>query len=246
MRPKQKPRGLITLVDRSSTTLYSGMVPGLIAGLYSRDQVAIDLRRLAADAGVAFVEAEIQGINLTSKNLLLNKRLPLPFTQLSLDVKAISRPVAPHQSLSTSCLVPIKPLEPALALLESQDGNSSESFHVMGSGNGRGGGRPGPFHCAGRGAPSTCWHEWIALDRRLAKVSSEADVHIEHQTADAPASRPLATISAGLLCSGSRAPSWLVASGLPCCSQSGRVRTNNKLQVIDQPQIFASGDCAGD
>ena len=134
MRPKQKPRGLITLVDRSSTTLYSGMVPGLIAGLYSRDQVAIDLRRLAADAGVAFVEAEIQGINLTSKNLLLKGRLPLPFTQLSLDVGAISRPVAPHQSLSTSCLVPIKPLEPALALLESQDGNSSESFHVMGSG----------------------------------------------------------------------------------------------------------------
>ena len=242
MRPKQKPRGLITLVDRSSTTLYSGMVPGLIAGLYSRDQVAIDLRRLAADAGVAFVEAEIQGINLTSKNLLLKGRLPLPFTQLSLDVGAISRPVAPHQSLSTSCLVPIKPLEPALALLESQDGNSSESFHVMGSG------------LAGVEVALALRQRWPRrpihllarmdrLDRRLAKALREADVHIEHQTADAPASRPLATISAGLLCSGSRAPSWLVASGLPCCSQSGRVRTNNKLQVIDQPQIFASGDC---
>ena len=30
---------------------YSGMVPGLIAGLYSRDQIAIDLRRLAGEAG---------------------------------------------------------------------------------------------------------------------------------------------------------------------------------------------------
>jgi selenide,water dikinase len=58
MRPKQRPAGLITLVNRSSTTLYSGMVPGLIAGLYNRDQVAIDLRRLAADAGVAFIETE--------------------------------------------------------------------------------------------------------------------------------------------------------------------------------------------
>ena len=51
MRPQNRPKGLITLVNRSSTTLYSGMVPGLIAGLYSRDQIAIDLRRLAGEAG---------------------------------------------------------------------------------------------------------------------------------------------------------------------------------------------------
>ena len=97
MRPKQRPAGLITLVNRSSTTLYSGMVPGLIAGIYNRDQVAIDLRRLAADAGVAFVEAEIQGLDLTGQTLKLKDRLPLPFTQLSLDVGAISRPLTPDQ-----------------------------------------------------------------------------------------------------------------------------------------------------
>ena len=38
------------------------MVPGLIAGLYIRDQVAIDLRRLAANAGVAFVAAESRAL----------------------------------------------------------------------------------------------------------------------------------------------------------------------------------------
>ena len=84
MHPKQRPKG-ITLVNRSSTTLYSGMVPGLIAGLYSHDQVAIDLRRLAEEAGVAFVQAEIQSLDLTSQTLQLEGRLPLPFTQLSLD-----------------------------------------------------------------------------------------------------------------------------------------------------------------
>ena len=134
MRPKQRPKGLITLVNRSSTTLYSGMVPGLIAGLYTRDQVAIDLRRLAEEAGVAFVQAEIQGLDLTSQTLQLESRLPLPFNQLSLDVGAISRPIAADQSLSAGSLVPIKPLEPALAFLESQDGNSSDPFHVVGSG----------------------------------------------------------------------------------------------------------------
>ena len=60
--------------------------------------------------------------------------MPLPFTQLSLDLGAISRPTAPDHSLTSGTLVPIKPLEPALALLENQDGSSSAPFHVVGSG----------------------------------------------------------------------------------------------------------------
>ena len=48
MRPKRRPTQNITLVNRSSTTLYSGMVPGLIAGLYQHDNLAIDLRQLCA------------------------------------------------------------------------------------------------------------------------------------------------------------------------------------------------------
>ena len=57
------PRGvLITLVSRASTALYSGMVPGLIAGLYGRRETAIDLRRLCDRAGVRFVRAEIGSV----------------------------------------------------------------------------------------------------------------------------------------------------------------------------------------
>ena len=47
MQPSKRPTDLITLVSRTSTALYSGMVPGLIAGIYQRDQVAVDLRDLA-------------------------------------------------------------------------------------------------------------------------------------------------------------------------------------------------------
>ena len=242
MRPKQRPKGLITLINRSSTTLYSGMVPGLIAGLYSRDQVAINLRRLAEEAGVAFVQAEIQSLDLTSQTLQLEARLPLPFTQLSLDVGAISRPVAADQSPPAGSLVPIKPLEQALALLESQNGNSPDPFHVVGSG------------LAGVELALALRHRWPTrpihllaridrLDRRLAKALQQAEVYVDYQPAGAPATTALATISTGLICSGSRAPGWLAASGLPCCSRSGRVLTRNTLQVIEHPEIFASGDC---
>ena len=186
--PKQRPKGLITLVNRSSTTLYSGMVPGLIAGLYSRNQVAIDLRRLAAEAGVAFVKAEIQGLDVTGQTLWLEGRLPLPFTQLSLDVGAISQPLSPDQSLPTSGLVQIKPLEPALAFLERQDVNSTDPFHVVGSG------------LAGVEVALALRHRWprraihlIAkanrLDSRLAKALSAAEVRVVHQSSDVE--RPL-------------------------------------------------------
>ena len=61
MRPDLRPMGLITLVSRTSTALYSGMVPGLIAGLYQRNQVAVDLRKLADQAGVALVDGQRAG-----------------------------------------------------------------------------------------------------------------------------------------------------------------------------------------
>ena len=46
MRPVRRPKHSITLVNRTSTALYSGMVPGLIAALYKRNELAIDLRQL--------------------------------------------------------------------------------------------------------------------------------------------------------------------------------------------------------
>ena len=52
MQPQRRPPQNITLVNRCSTTLYSGMVPGLIAGMYQRDELAIDLRQLCDRAGV--------------------------------------------------------------------------------------------------------------------------------------------------------------------------------------------------
>ncbi|MEN9495533.1 MAG: selenide, water dikinase SelD, partial [Cyanobacteriota bacterium] len=62
MRPQLRPaRTLVLLVSRHSTALYSGMVPGLVAGLYSRDEASIALRPLCFQAGVTFIQAEITG-----------------------------------------------------------------------------------------------------------------------------------------------------------------------------------------
>ena len=61
--PRTRPKRAVILVNRASTALYSGMVPGLIAGLYRRDEVEINLRHLCDRAGAAFISAEIAGID---------------------------------------------------------------------------------------------------------------------------------------------------------------------------------------
>ena len=106
MHPKRRPPGLITLVNRHSTALYSGMVPGLVAGLYSPEECAIDLRRLCALTGVSFVQAEITAVDLARQELVLAGRPPLAWDLLSLDVGA---------EVGGSNALPVKPLEPFLA-----------------------------------------------------------------------------------------------------------------------------------
>ena len=103
MHPEKRPDGLVILVSQRSTTLYSGMVPGLIAGRYSLDEVSIDLRRLADQAGVALVIATITGIDLASRQLLLEQRPALRFDRLSLNVGAVTRAPSPCSQCSGSC-----------------------------------------------------------------------------------------------------------------------------------------------
>ena len=86
MNPKLKPAGMITLVNKSSTTIYSGMFPGVVAGKYKIDEILIDLRNLASKAGVSFVMAEIEGIDLKKKKLLLAGRPEIEYSLLSLNI----------------------------------------------------------------------------------------------------------------------------------------------------------------
>lgn len=230
------PRGvLITLVSRASTALYSGMVPGLIAGLYGRRETAIDLRRLCDRAGVRFVRAEITGMDAAKRELRLAGRPPLRWDRLSLDVGAVT---------PGSGGMAIKPLEPFLVWSESLAPGGAPC-QVLG------GGAAGvevalALKARGLSVELVRRGDSLALgspgaNRAGERMLAAAGVALRDPDpeADVPADGPGPLVR----CTGSRAPLWLAASGLPCDPATGRVFTEASLEVEGHPGVFACGDC---
>ena len=84
MRPEPGVR--LTLITRDLETPYSGMLPGLIAGLYVREQAQIDLVRLAAATGTRLIHAEAIGLDRGHKRVQLADRAPIAYDVMSIDV----------------------------------------------------------------------------------------------------------------------------------------------------------------
>ena len=226
MRPKRRPHQSITLVNRCSTTLYSGMVPGLIAGLYQRDELSINLRKLCDEAGVAFVEAEITGLDTERNCLHLRERPELHFNWLSLDVGAVSRPSASG--------IPIKPLEASLAFLGSEDPSDPNPLRVIGAG------------AAGLEVVLALRRRWPQRELQLQQRRGQLDPAVQHvlrKANIAVTDDDSHHNGPSLLCTGSQGPAWLATTGLPL-APDGRVRTDRHLRVEGHPCLFASGDCA--
>ncbi len=240
MYPKLRPKGLITLISRKSTTFYSGMVPGLIAGYYLPDEAIIDLAFLANQAGAAFVSAEIIGISSNSKLLLLKDRPSINFDIISINVGA-ETPQLNNVLLYKNRLdliIPIKPLETSLAWIKKQDSKNSESIQntltIVGAGH-------------------TGVEVALALRKRWPRRKIQIKVNdgqpkltfrrallkanIEIITSETCANGPI------LLCTGSRPAKWIQESSLPVDNQ-GRLLTTRTLQVVNHPDLFAAGDCA--
>ena len=243
MHPERRPAGLITLVNRSSTALYSGMVPGLAAGLYRQSDLAINLRTLADQAGVALVVAEITGLDLRKRRLMLLNRPPLTFGRLSLNLGAVTPAAA---EIGGGGLA-IKPLEPALAALtthassgEDDAAGDQEQSGIVLVGSG----------LAAIELALALRHRWpqrtVTLQARPGRIAPglrrtlmQSGVTLAESSAADPADEAVVT----LRCTGSRGAPWLQTSGLPVDGE-GRVRTASTLEVLDHAGVFACGDCA--
>ncbi len=239
MNPKLKPAGMITLVNKASTTIYSGMFPGVVAGKYKIEEILIDLRSLASKAGVSFVMAEIKGINLEKKKLLLVGRPEIEYSSLSLNIG--TRTNFNSKSLiigQKNLIIPIKPFSESLKFIIDEDAykddSSARPFVVIGAG------------FSGIEIAFSLRERWPKRSIMLKvkpgkKLTDNLLKTIKSLNIDIVEENPNALLPT-LICTGNKAFGWIKDSGLPI-DKDGRVLTRKTLQALNYPEVFAVGDC---
>ncbi len=237
MNPHLRPKGLITLINRDSTSIYSGMFPGLVAGNYQLEDSSIDLRKLASCAGVSFIVGEINALDLNEKRVFINSRSSIGFSKLSIDVGSETAVDAKTLKilLDKSLSVPIKPFKKSFQWIKNLDLDSASKtpLTVIGSG------------LAAIEIVFALKKRWPSRRIRLRAHLNKLDKHFKHALNRAKIEildETALIFGPALLCTGNQAPQWLKASGLEV-NKSGRILTKATFEVLGQSDIFAVGDC---
>ena len=251
----------LTLVSSAVQTPYSGMLPGLIAGHYSYDDIHIDLLRLCAWADVRFIEDTMTGIDTANRQIYLQRRPALSFDVLSLDTGS-----TPDLSISGSAqhTTPVKPVSNFNARwqhIEKRFADNTEdplSIGVVGSGAGGFELVTAMRHRLRHTSAQLVWflRGNTAISGRAARVGELAmlaarkagieivenfDVVRVAQGELIAADGRVAKLDDIIWCTAATGPEWPAAAGLDT-DKRGFVATNAYLQSTSHPFVFATGD----
>ena len=249
----------VTLVTPNRHHLYSGMLPGLVAGHYALGDCVIDLARLAERAGVALVYDRVAAIDPLRRMVRLERGHELEYDVASLNLGSLPNfagvPGAAEHALAA------KPFEPFVeAWGRLRERGRRQTLRIAVAGGGAAGvelamsmaralasvGRPGEIELySDRPAFPP------RLGRRIARALVRAGVTLHSGTAvEAVESGPVVrsqserrAFDAVVWTAGAAAPPWLGETGLTL-DPSGFVLVDETLRSISHPQLFAAGDCA--
>jgi selenide,water dikinase len=256
MRPLPGVR--LTLINPDPTAAYSGMLPGFVAGHYTREALDIDLVRLAQFAGARLVLTRAEGIDREHKRVKVSGGPDIAFDVLSLDVGITSEmqglPGFPAHG------TPAKPLG-AFAATWQNYLDSSEGRGVVVIGGGIAGVELAMalrhrLRSEGRTTPVTILEKDRALSAlgtparrallqalRTEGVALKERCAIDRVTAEGVDVADAGTVPADFVvgAAGAVPYGWLSETGL--ADDAGFIPVNARLQSRD-PSIFAVGDCA--
>ena len=253
----------VALITPFARQLYSGMVPGLVAGHYRVEQCAIALRPLADAAHVQFIEGAAVKLDAAARRVLLADGRIAEYDVLSLDTGSVmdrdQLPGAREHGLF------VRPIEHFVRLLDGLLDLASRrvlDIVVIGAGAagielalalqhrlaGRGEERArvalvtgGPEPLSGY-APGVMRRATRALARHKITVFRESCTALEPGAVLLGSGARLAC-DAPLLATGAQAPAWLAGSGL-ALDERGFVATGPTLQSRSHAEVFAAGDVA--
>ena len=98
----------LTVINPGPTAPYSGMLPGHIAGHYSREALDIDLVRLCRFAGARLIVGEAAHIDRKAKTVHVPGRPPIGYDVVSVDIGIHTQ--MPELEGFAAHGVPVKPL----------------------------------------------------------------------------------------------------------------------------------------
>jgi selenide,water dikinase len=260
---RERPPGLRgVLVTPRDEAVYSGMVPGVVAGHYEAADCQLPLAALAAAAGVEFVRGELTALDAAERRLMLADGSSRTYDLLSLDTGS----VAPRESVPGAAAHALftRPIEDfmtgAAALVERA---AAQPLHVVVCGGGAAGFElvcalahrlsrgqmPSRLSLITGGPPVLAGYPRRAIEsgRRALKrwrvtVFEEACVAIAPEHVELAGGSRLAC-DAVVMALGAAAPTWLGACGLQL-DERGFVATGPTLQSVSHGQVFAAGDVA--
>lgn len=255
-----QPNARASLLTPSRYLRYSGMVPGWIAGQYSRDEGVVDLGALAKKAGVQLLLGECTGIDPQAGRVKTFGGQALEYDVASFDTGGISR--APellnYKLLGRDArIIEVRPIHRFVDRLEER--RDAGRIAVVGGGAGgveiafalrnRAGSRAAPqvtLVCGAQGlvpnlAPAVRRKVEAELARQGITIIAR-DARIEERAfyAGANAIEPLDLIVTAL---GSAAPDWPGAGGL-ATDPEGFIAVDEHQRSTSHPNVFATGDIA--
>ncbi len=254
------PGWRVTLVTREFFSPYSGMLPGVAAGLYRPEQALIDARALAARAGATLVVDRVTGLDPDARLLRRADGAPLPYDLLSIDTGAT--PDTSRVPGASEHAVPLKPIDGLLARLDGLFAEAEGGQTVAVVGGGAAGcemalaldARLGPrgvrvVLVAGTGGVLARMPD--AAGRRMAQALAERGVtlrsgaDVTQVTATGLLFRDAPPVAADVVlwATGAAAAPWLGESGLRRDAR-GFLLVGPTLQAVDRPEVFAAGDVA--
>lgn len=81
----------VTVINPGKTAPYSGMLPGFVAGHYTREELDIDILKLSSEIGATFLDGRAIGMDQKNRKVLLESGETLDFDIASVDVGITSR-----------------------------------------------------------------------------------------------------------------------------------------------------------
>ncbi len=261
----------VTLIARDLMTPYSGMLPGVIAGLYTPEQAHIDLKKLAAVTGTQLIHAAAYGLDRANKQVVCDGHPPVPYDILSLDVG--STPSLDFIPGAREHGIAVKPISDFLAKFDAlraqcAEPNGPRRLAVIGGGAGgvelllsvrtrlredaaRDGRDPDAFLfqlvtdgeiLATHNMRVRAAFRRVFAERSIALLENHRVAALRSGLIELADGSSLAA-DATFIVTQASAPSWFAITGLQLDKQ-GFIAVGPTLQSLNDPSVFAAGDCA--